>query len=241
MTSFREMGIPFRLFDAPVADARQYMGVRHCTTCAREGHCFNLSLNGSLVVRCGTCANEVALDARRRTGQVCGTCRTQLEFPYPDQNNIATCYRCLVDGKAALTKDTELGMIRHEDALRGITHGIPGLNRTDFELVPLDDDGWVGAKLPPPIMLELLRTPGYTSIQGENWLFCCGGPMIYVGRWSREKFSEMAPDRNGRNFFNQIVRDPIDGLWEDELHDKAEIYVFRCPTCLKYSANWDMY
>jgi uncharacterized protein CbrC (UPF0167 family) len=49
-------------------------------------------------------------------------------------------------------------------------------------------------------MLELLRTPSYPSIQGERWLFCCKGPMTYVGQWSRQKFTEMAPDGDGRAF-----------------------------------------
>jgi uncharacterized protein CbrC (UPF0167 family) len=153
---------------------------------------------------------------------------------------LLTCYTCLRAGRAAMTKDTELGMIRHEDALRGVTHGVPGLDRSDLELVP-KSDGWVGARLPVPMMLELLRTPSYRTIQGESWLFCCKAYMVYVGQWSRQHFSKMAPDGNGRGFFDLVVRDVIDGLWEDELHDKTEIYVFRCVACRKYSAHWDMF
>ena len=65
--------------------------------------------------------------------------------------------------------------------------------------------------------------------------------MIYVGQWSRQKFSELAQDGNGRAFFDLVVRDVIDGLWEDKLHDETGIYVFRCAGCHKYSAHWDMF
>jgi hypothetical protein len=184
--TFRAVGIPFPLFDAPASEAREYIGVSRCSLCGRERHCFDLSLAGEVV------------------------------------------------------KVTELGMIRHEHATRGVTLGVPGQSRRDFELVPFSD-GWAGAKLPLPTMLELLRTPGYLTIQGANWLFCCKAPMVYVGQWSREKFSAMAPDGNGREFFKQVVRDPIEGLWEDKLHDETGIYVFSCPTCKKYSAHWDLF
>ena len=123
--------------------------------------------------------------------------------------------------------------------MRGVTFGVPGLDRPGFDLVPLSD-GWVGAKLPTQTMLELVRTPGTSTIQGEQWLFCGKMPMVYVGQWPREKFSgKMAPDGNGREFFHQTVHDTIDGLWEDQLHDTTGIYVFRCAICRKHSAHWE--
>jgi hypothetical protein len=60
----------------------------------------------------------------------------------PDQ--IVACYSCLRQGRAAITKDTELGMVSWEQAFEGVTHGIPGLAHPDFELVPKEND-WVGA------------------------------------------------------------------------------------------------
>ncbi len=139
-----------------------------------------------------------------------------------------------------MSKDTEFGLIGHQEALRGVTHGVPALDCPDFEMVPQEDD-WVGVRLPIPTMLELLRTPGYSSIQGETWLFCCKAPMIYIGGWSRQTFSEMAPDGNGRAFFDSVVRDPVEGLWEDDLGDTTGIYVFRCAACRNYKGHWDMF
>jgi uncharacterized protein CbrC (UPF0167 family) len=80
-------------------------------------------------------------------------------------------------------------------------------------------------------MVELLRTPGYLAHQGENWLFCCGGPMVYVGQWSGDKFAGLAPD--------QLVDSPMDGLWENPYCDETKLCAFRCATCKKYRAYWD--
>jgi uncharacterized protein CbrC (UPF0167 family) len=239
--TFNDLGIPFAMFEASVTEGEEYKGRGRCSLCHKEGaHVFELGIGDSVVTHCPVCNSERALDAHSRAGRVCETCENRLEFPDLGRSAVLTCYACLRAGRAAMTKDTELGMIRHEEALRGVTHGVPGLDRADFELVP-KGDGWVGVRLPPPVMLELLRTPGYPTIQGERWLFCCTAPMIYVGQWSRQKFSEMAPDGNGRAFFDLVVRDVIDGLWEDKLHDKTGIYVFRCAGCHKYSAHWDMF
>lgn|SRR5215510_3394153 len=239
--TFHDLGIPFPLFKAPVTDATDYEGRGHCSLCHKEdAHCFQLGIGADVVIRCPGCAAEVALNADNRSAGACQACKRQLEFPDLGPSAILACYSCLRAGRAALTKDTELGMIRHEDALRGVTFGAPDLDRPGFDLVP-QSDGWVGARLPTPSMLELVRTPGYSTIQGERWLFCCMVPMVYVGQWSREKFSEMAPDGNGREFFHQTVRDTIDGLWEDQLHDTTGIYVFRCAMCRMYSAHWDMF
>jgi uncharacterized protein CbrC (UPF0167 family) len=138
-----------------------------------------------------------------------------------------------------LTKDTELGMIRYADAIRGQTHGRPGLNNANFELVRVDED-WVAARLPIPDMFELLRTPSYSTWQGEQWLFCCSRPMIFVGTWSRADFSIRASEGDGKALFESVVRDTVPGLWEDRLHDTTGIYVFRCQTCARHSSHWDI-
>ena len=48
-------------------------------------------------------------------------------------------------------------------------HGLPGLNHPDFEMVPLEgEEDWAGARVPTEWMLELLRTPTYSTWQGER-------------------------------------------------------------------------
>jgi uncharacterized protein CbrC (UPF0167 family) len=139
-----------------------------------------------------------------RVGIVCRNCKSYVPFPNLSDEEIRVCYACLRSGKAALTKDTELGLISWEQAFEGVTHGAPGLRRTDFEMVPKEDD-WVGARLAHEMMFELLRTPTYGTIQGERWLFCCLQPMVFVGEWSRPEFGTRSPNGDGRAFFENIV------------------------------------
>jgi hypothetical protein len=229
LLTFHDLGIPFPLLEAPVSDAADYEGRGRCSLCHKEGvHCFQLGIGANVVVRCPGCAAEVVLDADSRSGGACQACKSQLEFPELGPSAILACYSCLRAGRASLTKDTELGMIRHEDAVRGVTFGAPGLDRPGFDLVPLSD-GWVGARL--PTMLELVRTSGYSTIQGERWLFCCKMPMVYVGEWSREKFSEMAPDGNGREFFHQTpctIRSTGCGRTSSTMRRGSTCSVVRC-------------
>lgn len=169
----------------------------------------------------------------------CRLCHATVRFPGIDDEEIKTCYSCLRSGKAAITKDTELGMISWEQAFDGVTNGVPGLDRRDFEMVPKEDD-WVGARLPQEVMFELLRTPTYSSIQGERWQFCCRRPMVFIGEWNREEFARRAPDGDGQRYFEEIVQDSVPGLWEDQLHDITGVYVFRCASCDKVTAHWDI-
>jgi uncharacterized protein CbrC (UPF0167 family) len=129
-----------------------------------------------------------------------------------------------------MSKGTELGLIRHEDAMRGLTCGVPALKRDDVELVKPSDDSWICARLPVATMLELIRTPGYQAYQDENWLFCCGGPMVYLGLWSGERLWRLGPE--------QVVDPPVD-QWLKKPHP-YELCVFRCRTCKKHRAYWDV-
>jgi uncharacterized protein CbrC (UPF0167 family) len=179
------------------------------------------------------------LDADDREDGACRQCQATGPFPTIEDDEIRACYSCLRSGKAAITKDTELGMVSWEQAFEGVTNGVPGLDHPDFEMVPKDDD-WVGARLPQEVMFELLRMPSYSSIQGERWQFCCRGPMVFIGEWSREEFASRSPDGDGHRYFEQVVQDTMPGLWEDQLHDITGVYVFRCPSCERVTAHWDI-
>src|SRR5262249_14965832 len=149
------------------------------------------------------------------------------------------CYGCLRNLRFTITKGTELGMIRYVDAVRGVTFGIPGLTRTDFELVPQGDKGWVGARVPQEQMMELLRTPTYRTIQQDEWLFCCGSAMTFCGQWSQKDYRDNAPDGNGEALFERIVRGKLQGPLKDLLDAGMGIYVFYCRKCEEYRAHWD--
>lgn len=117
--TFDDLGIPFPLFGGPVEDASEYKGVATCSLCTREGHCFSLGIGADVVTSCPGCGSVNAIDADDREGE-CSACAEALSID-DDAEELHACYACLREGKAALTKGTELGMIRWEDAVRGAT------------------------------------------------------------------------------------------------------------------------
>ena len=45
--TFHDLSIPFPLFEAPVSDAADYVGIARCSLCHKEGvHCFQLGGRG---------------------------------------------------------------------------------------------------------------------------------------------------------------------------------------------------
>lgn len=240
--TFAELGIPFPLFEAPVTEAFCYAGQSRCSVCRRHAvYCFELGIGAYVIVPCSVCEAANALPVVDRAAQPCRICQHPVAFPDVTGQPPLVCYACLREGRAALTQDTELGMVRWRDAIQGITHGRPGLNKSGYELVARESD-WVAARVPVAHLLELVRTPTYSTIQGEQWLFHCGQPMVYLGPWTPQDFQQRAPDGNGRAFFNAIVAEGHglpDGLWAST-SGAWGAYVFRCAMCEQLAAHWDV-
>jgi uncharacterized protein CbrC (UPF0167 family) len=237
--SFADLGIPFPLFEGPV-DGTEFCGLATCTLCRRPAqNCFHLGVGDYVMTHCAACGSLNGLSASDLKDGLCRSCGAQIPFPaVGNSKEVRVCYDCLREGRAALTKDTELGMISWEQALEGVTNGVPRLKRTDFELVPREDD-WVAVRLPQEMMFELLRTPTYCSWQGERWLFCCQRPMVYVGNWTSEDFCEFAPDRDGSKFLYEVIADACPGIWAAVQEGQVSTYVFRCPACRKFAGHSD--
>ena len=237
--TFIELGIPFRLFQGPSENASEYCGFGTCSLCGMEGqHCFYLGIGCAIMLACPACGTERGLSTDDRKARPCGNCNCLVPFPDISDDEIKTCYDCLRIGKAAITKDTELGMISWKQAFEGITHGIPNMDHADFEMVPQGDE-WVGVRLPQELMFEMLRTPTYNSIQGERWQFCCQQPMLFVG-WNMEDFTRNSPDGDGCGYFEQVVQDTVPGLWKELINNQIAVYVFRCSLCERVTAHWDI-
>ena len=148
------------------------------------------------------------------------------------------CYDCFRAGKADHVLDTELGMVRDEDAQNGWTHGLPLSNPNqlpDYELIPhpidpaFPDETWYHVRVAADYLFELLRTPSYHTWQGERWLFCCQRPCVFVGSLPSELISREAMSitdsiselLRAPNWASQVRRDSGSHLY----------YVFRCPIC----------
>lgn len=239
MPTFRELGIPFPLFDAPAKQAAEYAGVAACSLCETESECFTLDIGCALMLACPRCGAENGLDANDREAERCRKCETEIDFPLEEDDEILICYRCLRAGRGAITKDTEFGMVSWEQAFAGVTHGVPGLQTAMFPTRPVGD-GWIGAVVPREWLFELLRTPTPTTIQGECWHFCCGQPATFIGVWERSDFARHAPDGDGKAYLERLIGESVPGLWEDELHDVTGIYVSRCERCGRETATWDI-
>jgi uncharacterized protein CbrC (UPF0167 family) len=176
--------------------------------------------------------------------KLCGTgqahCFEADEIVGRRPRRLLCCYACLRAGRAARAKDTVLGLVTWEGAAEGLTHGVPGLESSDFELIPSDDDPeWLRARVPSVMLVELLRTPGCVTWQGEQWQFCCGRPSVYLGEWKEEEFERRAPDGDGRTLFLQTAIEGLGDAW-GKLRCLGGPYVYRRPACQRLLGHYDM-
>jgi len=230
----------FPLFQASLEDAADVCDFP-CVFCGNDTQPrFELGIGADIITSCTPCGELLALDADDRKGGSCPRCKKVVAFPLTTQGPLSCCANCLREGRAAITKDTELGMVTWEHAKSGWTHGLPGRIPVGWEVSEPNADGWRQVKVDRSFITELLRTPTYSTIQGDQWLFCCRAPMNFIGTWSRERFVHEAIGGDGRDLFNKIVERAVPGLWEDRLHDVTGIYVFQCSQCLKRRAHCDI-
>jgi uncharacterized protein CbrC (UPF0167 family) len=231
MPTFAELGMPFRLFEADVGEATRYLAEGACSICGAVGPAFELGIGADLIVPCSRCWTENALDAHERVGKACRSCGVTVPFPAVGKT-IACCYACLRAGRAALTQDTELGMVRWEDAEVGLTHAMPteATYHPDWETA-IGQDGWPCAKVDRDALLELVRTPAYVSWQGERWRFCCGRIMVFIGGWPAADFAREAEGGDGMRLFLELMDDAEPEVWPRVEAGTVSTYLFRCTTC----------
>ena len=129
-------------------------------------------------------------------------------------------------------------MVTRTEAQAGRTHGVPNLETKMFPVVP-NGSGWSAAVIPSEYLWELIATPSYSTWQGENWLFCCSRPMVYVGPWMREDFERVASDGDAYREAVDMVHSEEVRYWEGRFPDVLSFYVFRCAECGKRRAHCD--
>lgn len=246
METFAQLGIPFPLYEAPVKEASDYAGKTTCGVCGKHDQpCFILNIGCALMVSCPKCNELNGLDANDRQDTSCRSCGNEIKFTTPSNDDgVHICYSCLREGKGAITKDTEFGMVSWEQAIEGRTHGVPGLQTSEFETVTTDPDGeWIGVILPQEHLFELLRTPTFVTWQGEVWLFCCKKPMTYIGEW--KSVAASLGQTEAKNMFDQLMPEDSESstwVWEgvSSASDSVCLYVFQCKDCGNHRANYDM-
>ncbi len=244
VTYFHDLGAVFPLFNARVEEASEYVGIADCSiTRAEAVPCFRLGVGCHLVVRCLACGADNGLDADDRDAEVCHRCAELVEFPRGMPDEIVVCYAALRAGRAAISKDTEYGMITWESAQCGLTEGPPGGGRSrQSSRAPLSAlcEDRAGTKLDPEVMLELLRTPTYISWQGERWLFEGRTPGVFIGCWDAADFAAHAGSQSAEDLFFAVVGSSERWLWSALGAGRISVYVFRMPGSGDLRAHWDM-
>lgn len=243
-TDFDDLGATFPLFAAAVEEAAEYVGLGTCSlTGEADVPCFRLGMGCALMLECPECHAINGLDCDEREDEVCHECADLVRFPGDMPEEIIVCYRALRDFRAAISKDTEYGMITWEQVQTGLTHGVPGgSGLRHSERVPLVEIGedWVGARLDPRVMRELLTTPTYISWQGERWLFDGGTPGVYQGCWTQADFKQHAGTQEPQSFFEQVIESKERWMWKALEGGRISVYVFRMPSSGNLRAHWDM-
>jgi uncharacterized protein CbrC (UPF0167 family) len=183
------------------------------------------------------------------TGGPCAHCKQPAKVLFE-----GACYACFRAGLAQHTMDTVYGMVRPEDAARGLTHGIPladpaTLSGCELVAHPVDpkfpDEKWYSVRIDANELVELTRTPAYHSWQGERWQFCCSRPCVFIGEWPHAQWVASAQSAGVSldAYLATVFRIP-------DLDDAEELgfcleegvvgnYVFRCRHCGKLLAHYD--
>ncbi|MFK7775162.1 MAG: CbrC family protein [Saprospiraceae bacterium] len=133
------------------------------------------------------------------------------------------------------------------------------LKTIDIEITHRTKFGFVDADLPKGLedaklkvsresFSEMLKTPPYLTLQGENWLCHCKDFMEYIGRWEAPDFTNESNDANGKKLFLEMTNKDYQHLWEEsELPDNEKEYTwgdvfyhtFECRHCKIKQGYWE--
>jgi uncharacterized protein CbrC (UPF0167 family) len=240
--------LPFRLYRAAVEDSAEYAGSGFCALCGTATDSrLALGIGADVIYRCTMCEQQfaVAAEGHDQRAKTCPHCHMVVDG-YRLGDDPAICYPCLRLGRAALTKDTEFGMVRWSDAAQGRTHGVPGLTRTHpgFSSSEPNPDGWVAVNIPPIVLQELVRTPTYRTCQGERWLFCCATTMLYCGEWTKTDLADHTP-ANPEAALIDVFEGAQPWMWNQvpdnpQHHTGWGFYAFECELCNRMRGHFDM-
>jgi hypothetical protein len=163
----------------------------------------------------------------------CTKCEKYVEILFSEH-----CYECFCAGVVDAVMDTEFGMVTIEEANKGRTHGIPLNNPSelsDYHLTAhsidpnFPDEQWFHVHFDKEYLHELLRTPKYSTWQGESWLFCCRRPMVFRG-----SIPASLLDYGSESLEQSIHKFLQNTIWESATAGGEEshmIYAFTCEDC----------
>lgn len=244
--TFADAGTAFPLFEGPVAHALDVLGKKRCLLCGRDGFCLELAIGHDLIGPCQSCGAQTDFSVDGPFDR-CVSCEAVCRLTSRVEGRPA-CLTCLQEGRFAITKGSELGMVRWRDARSGLTHGLPltepATTYRDFPAEQPNESGWQRIRVDDELLLQLVLTPDFETVQGSVWRFHCGRPMAFIGRWGKRDFEQHAPDGDGAAFALRLAE--LDEEPYSELGDTANdgdawlsAYAFRCTACGALAAYWD--
>ena len=237
--SFAQLGIPFPLYEAAVETCSDFIGRGECSVCARDEQ-WIFDASGELVVACSKCGRNNALTCVFKADSVCTNCAAPVVWPLARASQITVCYDCLRAGRVYLNHDMALGLIEWKDAERG---WIEFYRIDDLDPIivatPVEGEEMMRRyEFGRGDLVELGRTPVYSTWQSERWLFHCGHPMVYLGQPLESPESEVAPE------IAAALREVVQSQgwdfepWADE-SSRTCVYLFRCQICGGFGGHSD--
>jgi uncharacterized protein CbrC (UPF0167 family) len=150
----------------------------------------------------------------------CAFCQKQAELRFRN-----ACYACFRDGRAPRSVETELGLVSPAQLARNL-----GGKKRSRRLDEVD----------LTYLVELTRTPAYSTWQGVRWLFCCEQPMIFVGGVDTATLGqEGGAALRVASLFGIENREEAEERLEQVLENRISTYRFRCPLCNRQRACYD--
>ena len=184
-------------------------GSRVCSLCGQLGHCFSLD---RVISR--------ELTEEERQGKI-------------------GCYDCLKRDRFGFSHRTEAGYV-DEDGL--MIYDIEEEQERVFIVAGEGQTAIVGGPFVPPpqehvsdeAVIELRRTPCFSTWQDVDWPVHHNDFMAYLGIWGPEDFERSKASGSGRDLFLEIVDPAYHSLWPE---GKAPIFgenilAFECLHCI---------
>ena len=188
----------------------------NCSLCGQQSRCFLIAVDedeeGQVRDNAGffLAENETIENFTVISGKP--------ENPWEPDFFYRGCMECLRQGRFTVWHYTDVGEIENgeftSESKRGLT-------------------------IAKESILELSRTPSFSTFQQAIWLSHCNDFMAYLGEWEREDFNKNAPEGEGQKLFGEVEQAEPGEEWV-KLRDSG-FYLFRCLHCgkMRSFSDWD--
>ncbi len=178
-------------------------------------------------------ASVTSLNGFKYGKGICLVCNTEQKLfsinPNRNPNPESICINCLA--------------IIDIEAFHDTKHGFVG---KDIPIELVDEDAMKIVK--KEYYEEMLKTPYYTTYQGEQWMCHCENFMDYIGIWDAPDFTKESGNDNGKELFEEMTISGYHHLWDEfdlkvneknESWEDALYHAFQCRHCKIKQGYWE--